>query len=175
MVDTDACLKTIKSLRKDTLICSERRKEENDACKHDIDNLHASKDGLKAKIEMLTKEKNLLQLKVQACHNTAESLEKEINHVKSEAISRARNPELPGKIVARMPNSLDSSKIAKSLRDENDKLKSKVKKLRDLLQKPMNKRGYRSIERHAPILKKLMAEYLKRHSRIKSKYIQKYF
>ena len=66
LVDTDACLKTIESLRKDTLICSERRKEE--------------KDALKAKIEMLTKENNLLQLKVQACHNTAELLEKEIKY-----------------------------------------------------------------------------------------------
>ena len=63
---------------------------------------------------------------------------KEINQAKSGAISRIsssriRNLEVPGKIVAIIPKRRDSSEIISSLREEKDRLKSKVKKLQKLL------------------------------------------
>ena len=63
---------------------------------------------------------------------------KEINQAKSGAISRIsssriRNLEVPGKIVAIIPKRRTSSEIISSLRDEKDRLKSKVKKLQNLL------------------------------------------
>ena len=63
---------------------------------------------------------------------------KEINQAKSGAISRIsssriRNLEVPGKIVAIIPKRRTSSEIISSLREEKDRLKSKVKKLQNLL------------------------------------------
>ena len=63
---------------------------------------------------------------------------KEIDQAKSAAMSRIissriRNLEVPGKIVAIIPKRRDSSEIISSFRAEKERLKSKVKKLQNLL------------------------------------------